>query len=161
MKGNKRGFTLVELLVVIVVLGLLIALAMPSIIDALDSSSKNIFANQAIDFATKAKSKYEENKIYQGVAAPLCYTVDGVKEGTTYEGCVKITQDASGADKVDEIYIFNNEYLVNITSAGNDYAKLVSDKGKVVTKLTASTYTTTKASLNTQCPTTCVSLIAP
>ena len=41
MKNNKKGFTLVELLAVIVVLAIIILIAMPSVMSAMDKARRN------------------------------------------------------------------------------------------------------------------------
>ena len=41
---NKKGFTLVELLVVIILLALLIILTMTTVLSAFDAQNKNIFS---------------------------------------------------------------------------------------------------------------------
>lgn len=141
---NKKGFTLVELLVVIVILGGLILLIMPTVLNAMESSSKNIFAQEIINFSGKVQSSYEINKGEHGATAPLCYFIDNLKDGDTYEGCMKIDSDSG---KVDEIHVYNNEFKFqtgfdNSTDgptpdADTDitYASIVQQKGKVVGKL--------------------------
>ena len=144
---NKKGFTLVELLVVIVILGGLILLIMPTVLNSMESSSKNIFAQEIINFSGKVQSAYEINKGDHGATAPLCYFIDNLKEGDTYEGCMKIDSESG---KVNEIHVYNNEFKFqtgydNSISGPNpeggtdekkaDYGKLVQEKGKVVGKL--------------------------
>ncbi len=136
MLKNKRGFTLVELLVVIVVLGLLILLAMPSVLDAMESSSKNIFASQVLAFSKDVKTTYEQAKSFSGSNVPLCYNVYGLKEGTQYAGYITINYLTG---KVDKIEVYNQEYYY-----GGTYANLASQKGKAFAKLAAATHTSAK-----------------
>lgn len=136
MLKNKRGFTLVELLVVIVVLGLLILLAMPSVLDAMESSSKNIFASQLLAFSKDVKTTFEQSKSFNGAATPTCYNVNGLKEGTQYAGYI-IVDYVTG--KITNIQVYNQEYYY-----GGTYANLASQKGKAFAKLAAATHTSAK-----------------
>ncbi len=124
---KNKGFTLVELLVVIVILGLLIALAMPSILDMRENSAKNTLAYEAMNYTTKVKSKYVGEKIVSGVNTPTTYLVSNFKEGSNVKGCMKINPITSN---VSEIAIYDKEfYYVGL------YEPLVKDKGKAIRKL--------------------------
>lgn len=59
MKNDKRGFTLVELLTVILILGLLMAIAIPSIF-AISSKMKNKAYDAKIDLIEKAAVVYAQ-----------------------------------------------------------------------------------------------------
>ena len=50
MKNNKKGFTLVELLAVIVILALIMGIAVVSIGNVLSTSRKNVFKESAVGF---------------------------------------------------------------------------------------------------------------
>lgn len=51
--NNKKGFTLVELLAIIVILAVILVITVPAVFDAIDSSKKESFINEA-----KALSKW-------------------------------------------------------------------------------------------------------
>jgi len=55
MKTNKKGFTLVELLASLVILGLLTAIAAPNIIGIVESSRNNTYIEDAKKLATLAE----------------------------------------------------------------------------------------------------------
>jgi len=61
---NKKGFTLVELLAVIVILGLLIAIISPAVMNLLNDSKDSLSQNQ-IDMIIMASKKYmiEHNEL--------------------------------------------------------------------------------------------------
>lgn len=159
---NKKGFTLVELLVVIVILGGLILLIMPTVLNSMESSSKNIFAQEIINFSGKVQSAYEINKGEHGATAPLCYFIDNLKDGDTYAGCMKID---SNTGKVDEIHAYNNEFKFQTgydnladgptptEDATVNYASIVQQKGKVVGKLrTGANAADDQAAIRENCP---------
>lgn len=56
---NKKGFTLVELLAVIVVLGIVMGIAAVAITNVLDSTRKNAFVSNAKQYIEGAKSLVE------------------------------------------------------------------------------------------------------
>lgn len=57
---NKKGFTLVELLAVIVILAVLVLLAVPSVLKLMDTARKNAFTTEAQSFVDGAKLAYAQ-----------------------------------------------------------------------------------------------------
>lgn len=62
MKNNK-GFTLVETIAVIIILGVILSIAVPSITNVVKSTNKNRMISDAETFASKAKEMYESDTI--------------------------------------------------------------------------------------------------
>ena len=150
---NKKGFTLVELLVVIVILGALILLAMPTVLNAMETSSKNIFSSQTLDFAKNIKTAFEVVKSEQGAGTPTCYNVAPLKDGDSYEGC--IIMDYENSD-VASIHVYNKEFYYD-----SDYATLADQKGKAVLKFANATASSSYEVANaTNCPSTCADPVA-
>jgi type IV pilus assembly protein PilA len=56
MKRNRNGFTLVELLAVIVVLGIILVIAIPNVLGIIDNARKDSFAATAKMMASQAKT---------------------------------------------------------------------------------------------------------
>ena len=52
---NKKGFTLVELIAVVVIIGIISLLAAPNIVNLMDSSKKSEFVSDAKEFISRAK----------------------------------------------------------------------------------------------------------
>ena len=116
---EKRGFTLVELLAVIVVLAIIMLIAVQAVLPLMQQSRKNAFtieANGAID----AAMTYFVSKAISGevVGTGICYKLDTLeKEGmyTTkkagYEGFINIVPSSASA----------NVYLYKVTMTNGQY----------------------------------------
>ena len=79
---NKKGFTLVELLAVIVVLAILILLAMPRVTSMMEKARKNSFAVEANQIIKVAQTAYND-KVFDddSTSGPTCFTVDQLIDG--------------------------------------------------------------------------------
>lgn len=58
MKLNKRGFTLVELLAVFVILGIIMLIAIPNVMGLLDKNKKNTYIQNAKQMISLAEYKF-------------------------------------------------------------------------------------------------------
>ena len=58
---NNKGFTLVELLAVIVVLGIVLTIAVPGVTKLINKSKKNSFESSAQGLIQSAKYFYSDN----------------------------------------------------------------------------------------------------
>ena len=61
MKKKSRGFTLVELLAVIVILALIMILVIPSVLDVTNTAKKELFYDYSRTVQSKAVAKYIED----------------------------------------------------------------------------------------------------
>lgn len=59
-KTNKKGFTLVELVIVIAVLAILAAIAIPTVTSTIDSANKNVDISNAQTVEMALKTSYTE-----------------------------------------------------------------------------------------------------
>lgn len=90
MKNNKKGFTLVELLAVIVILAVIILIAVTAVIPRMNKAKKNSFKDEALAFLRAANEKSVTEDDGEGT----CYLVNDLvgsyidKKGMTYTGVV-------------------------------------------------------------------------
>ena len=95
---KKRGFTLVELLAVIVILAVILIIAMPKISDVIKNSKESSLETTAKLIASQAEKKYTENQVLDGSSTIKCSDVVKINN-TDYESC-NITFDSKGNAKV-------------------------------------------------------------
>ena len=114
IKGKKKkGFTLVELLAVIVVLAVIILIAVTAVIPRMNSAKQNVFASEVMIYIKGAQEAYVQSTI-EGSSGTSCFTVDYLnkfkidKKAEDYSGFVTI--DASGTGTA---YIKNSKYMID------------------------------------------------
>lgn len=107
MKNNK-GFTLVELLAVIVVLAIVMGIAAVAITNVLDSTRKNAYVATAKQFITGAKSLVNADEVEimmggTGTYAPKCQAPTGNADAPVYNsktiGLYDIRTEGNDNDK--------------------------------------------------------------
>ena len=95
---KKKGFTLVELLAVIVILAVILIIAMPKISDVIKNSKEASLETTAKLIASQAEKKYTENQVLDGSGTIKCSDVAKISDAD-YESC-NITFDDKGNAKV-------------------------------------------------------------
>ena len=95
---KKKGFTLVELLAVIVILAVILIIAMPKISDVIKNSKEASLETTAKLIASQAEKKYTENQVLDGSSTIKCSDVAKINDAD-YESC-NITFDDKGNAKV-------------------------------------------------------------
>lgn len=134
MKSNK-GFTLVELLAVVVVLAIIIAIAVPSTLSISTRLKKNMFCSK-IDLMETAAMLYGEDRRdsfgtikvdgtnYKGVNVTIKHLVDTkyLKKDHESEPYIEDPRDKnSGLDAMNiSIYIKNNRVYVRFDNETNE-----------------------------------------
>ena len=120
---NSNGFTLMELLAVITVLGIVIALAVAAVIPQLTKSRKNTFALDVMELAKAAETKYRAEeatyKLEGDISTGICTNITDLddyieKDLTNYSGIIILKSDTNNPDKIiKEVHIANNRYYYN------------------------------------------------
>jgi prepilin-type N-terminal cleavage/methylation domain-containing protein len=70
MKVHEKGFSLLELLVVVAIIGLLVGMAIPLLLDALDRSKQRANIADMRSWGTALSAYYSEKSIFPGVGGP-------------------------------------------------------------------------------------------
>lgn len=92
---NKKGFTLVELIGVVVILGLIALVAFPSLLNQIDSSKKQVSDSQKAIIISSAKNYVDENKNdYIDKTEFEIPTDDLIKKGYLSEGIISSYSDS-------------------------------------------------------------------
>jgi len=113
-KLNRKGFTLVELLAVVIVLGLILVILIPNALDAAEKSRTRLFKIEAQN-VLKAAREYYENGILDGKLATelaKCQSLSAIgKANSEYKGSVDIVKD--GTSVTYTLYLASQELMYN------------------------------------------------
>lgn len=124
MKKNKKGFTLVELLAVIVVLAIIMIIAVPNVLDAMENARKSAFVTYGQRIIETAQTKYSTKLLFNGATSSLdgCYSIGNIMGSSTgnYSGYIEISTSESTKTTFtlylsDSNYSFNGEELSGIS----------------------------------------------
>ena len=96
---NKKGFTLVELLAVIVILAVILVIAIPRIIDVIDSSKLSSFESSARMIISDAEKQYAINKV-NGIEEEISCENTSKLNNNEYSNC-EITFDSEGLASIE------------------------------------------------------------
>jgi type IV pilus assembly protein PilE len=83
MLKSKRGFTLIELMIVVAVIGILAAIAYPSYTDSVKKSRRSDAKAALISFVGAMERFYTENNTYVGAAAGTVFPSEAPIDGNT------------------------------------------------------------------------------
>ena len=137
-KLNKKGFTLVELLAVIVVLALIMVLTVPSVLTAMNSARQSSFLLYAGKMIESAQGKYQSKLL---IGTPdTCYPLESLSDNssTQYKGVVKVTYDEKNT-AIFKIQMYDNSYQIGYkenttlgdSADGLTYAQIETMKGNL------------------------------
>ena len=117
---NKKGFTLVELLAVLVVLALLMVLALPAVLNSSTNARKVAFQQQVRKYVEAAETKYNTASIEGSIKKKVYLTSELMPDLTEYVGCVILKDNG----ELDKAYVYGNSYLTNGTTRKQVYGNI-------------------------------------
>ncbi|OED42751.1 hypothetical protein ACH42_11770 [Endozoicomonas sp. (ex Bugula neritina AB1)] len=88
---NQRGFTLIELMIVIVIMGILLLIAVPNYQDFLRDGRQSEGQTALLDIAARQEQFFMENRTYTNILADL-----GIVRQNTTNGFYRITITCPG-----------------------------------------------------------------
>ena len=119
MKNNK-GFTLVETIAVIIILGIVLSIAVPSITNVVKSTNKNRMISDAETFVSEVKEYVESDTIGNTSNE---YTLEDIK------GKTKLSKSPYGEEYKKNSYVDITNYSVCLTDG--EYKATTETEGSI------------------------------
>lgn len=119
MKKKQNGFTLVELLAVIIILAIIMIIAIPAVIESLNKSRKQTFFEYAQNVRMKAEQQYIQD-LDLNKERTDCYVYDiktdiGLGDTGSFDGWVKVKREkASSGSKAAVTSIKSTEVIQSV-----------------------------------------------
>lgn len=121
MKNNK-GFTLVETIAVIIILGVILSIAVPSITNVVKSTNKNRMISDAETFISEVK-EYVESDTIGNTPSDNKYTLEDIK------GKTKLSKSPYGEEYKKNSYVDITNYSVCLTDG--EYKATTETEGSI------------------------------
>ncbi|QSS99114.1 type II secretion system protein [Pontibacillus sp. ALD_SL1] len=133
MNKDEKGFTLVELLAVIVILGIIAAIAVPSIAGVIENSKKDAVVRSAEQALEAARLKALSEDDYDFTASFATLASDDYLENNTFTGGVKVETDTNGDEKYSVYVSGGNGYSLGSESAYKTKDQIIRDNVSKIT----------------------------
>lgn len=121
MKNNK-GFTLVETIAVIIILGVILSIAVPSITNVVKSTNKNRMISDAETFISEVK-EYVESDTIGNTPSDNKYTLEDIK------GKTKLSKSPYGEEYKKNSYVDITNYSICLTDG--EYKATTETEGSI------------------------------
>ncbi|MBQ7241080.1 MAG: BspA family leucine-rich repeat surface protein [Bacilli bacterium] len=124
---KNKGFTLVELLAVIVILAIIMIIAIPAVLNTMQNASRNTFETYARRIANETEKKFTEDSLNNTNNAGLIYDITkdlGLSNTGDFKGYSILSK------KTDTVYLtlYNKDYAyvaVNMNNSLKDEIKVI------------------------------------
>lgn len=113
MRKNKKGFTLVELLAVIAILGVIMVIAVPNVMGIIDKNKKDTYISDAKQLLTLAEYKFRSGK--DGIPVKI-NSGEAIVLRLACLDAAEITKGPNGGD-----YHLQNSFVIIGNSGGTYY----------------------------------------
>ena len=136
---RKNGFTLVELIAVIVILIIIMLITIPAVQKGMEKSKINVVVKDAITFQKGALEKYSsdkstdmvmENLFHNAIPGKVCYSIDQQllgttveKSGSVYTGSVEVCYKAD-CEYSTKIWLTDGEHFIDGVSDLKDASQI-------------------------------------
>ena len=119
---NKKAFTMVELIVIMIIIGVILIFALPNVTSTLERNKKDVMINDAKDFVEKTKNCINFNKAScpNSTGTYSLETVDSRKEikespfGNEYNRASSVVQVSKVGNTYEyKITLYDDEYKIN------------------------------------------------
>lgn len=105
---NKKGFTLVELLAVIVILALLIVITANTVLPMMNKSKQNAMVVYGERVLSNASTSFQADSISAGLTQPQYYSIETLMGQADYFGCVKVAYNSTTKKYEYNILMYDN-----------------------------------------------------
>ena len=119
---NNKGFTLVETIAVIIILGVILSIAVPSITNVVKSTNKNRMISDAETFISEVK-EYVESDTIGNTPSDNKYTLEDIK------GKTKLSKSPYGEEYKKNSYVDITNYSVCLTDG--EYKATTETEGSI------------------------------
>ena len=155
IKGNKKGFTLVELLAVIVVLAIIMIIAIPAVVESMNNAKKGSFKIYAQRALGNAESTFQSEDLLGTLPTDnsddnrkkisntcYCYTLAGIglTSSGNFKGYVTVSLDAKREATYRVTLTDNSYYTSNSTYVDlNDGSKIIDGSNGITSSCASAT----------------------